>query len=162
MVVTTDALFRIGDAAEEAGDFDLALRSFERGSDLGSSECIARLAYLYDEGVGVEVDKPLAMKLYRRAWRLNGSLCAANNIAILYREVDRYREMFRWFQRAAENGDDGAQLQLAKCYLEGVGVRKNVQSALRCLVIAEGGSWITEYEREEARALLDVLGPRLV
>lgn len=160
--MTTEALFRIGDAAEEAGDFALALRSFERGSDLGSSECLTRLAYLYDEGVGVEVDKPLAMKLYRRAWRLGGSTCAANNIAILYREVGRHREMFRWFQRAAQRGDDSAQLELAKCYLEGVGVRKNVQLALRCLAIAEGGFYISEYEREEARALLDVLGPRLV
>jgi len=161
-MVTTDALFRIGDAAEEAGDFDLALRSFERGSSFGSAECLTRLAYLYDEGLGVEVDKPLAMKLYRRAWRRHGSTGAANNIAILYRELGRYRDMFGWFQRAARGGDDGAQLDLAKCYLEGVGVRKNVQLALRCLAIADGGVHISEEERDEARALLAVLGPRLV
>lgn len=161
-MVTTDALFRIGDAAEEAGNFGLALRSFERGSSLGSPECLTRLARLHDEGIGVEADKHLAMKLYQQAWRRYGSVVAALNIAILYRELGRYRGMFRWFQRAAQQGHDGAQLELAKCYLEGVGVRKNIQLALRCLAIAEGGFHISEYEREEARALLDVLGPRLV
>jgi TPR repeat protein len=73
-MVDADALFRIGDAAEEAGDFGLALRSFERGSALGSPECLTRLAYLYDVGVGAQVDKDLAM---RRAWRRNGSSVAA-------------------------------------------------------------------------------------
>ncbi|GGL17288.1 MULTISPECIES: tetratricopeptide repeat protein [Caulobacter] len=161
-MVDTEALFRIGDAAEEAGDFGLALRSFERGSALGSPECLTRLAYLYDVGVGVQVDKDLAMKLYQRAWRRNGSTVAAENIAILYQEVGRYREMFRWHQRAARNGDGSAQLNLAKCYLDGLGVRKDPRLAMRALAIAEGSIYITDDEREEARALIEMLKPRLV
>jgi len=161
-MVDTDALFRIGDAAEEAGDFGLALRSFERGAALGSPECLTRLAYLYDVGVGVEVDKDLAMALYQRAWRRNGSVVAAQNIAILYHEVGRYREMFRWYQRAARNGDGSAQLDLAKCYLDGLGVRKDIQLAVRALAIAEGSIYITEYERDEALALVEMLKPRLI
>jgi hypothetical protein len=54
------------------------------------------LANIYDLGVGVSVDKAEAMRLYRRAWRKRSSV-AANNIAILYREHDNRRAMFRWF-----------------------------------------------------------------
>ncbi len=161
-MVDTEALFRIGDAAEEAGDFDLARRSFERGSDLGDPHCLDRLARLYDVGIGVEVDKALAMSLYRRAWRRNGSVVAADCIAMLYHELGRYRDMFRWYQRAAENGDGSAQLELAKCYLDGLGVRKNAQFAMRCLAAAERSIYITENERDEARALLETFGPRVV
>jgi len=51
---------------------------------------------------------------------------------------------------------------MAKCYLTGSGVRKNPDAALRCLAVAIGSEYISEYEREEAQALLLGLSPRLV
>lgn len=158
----TDLLFRLADAAEEGGNFDLARASFERGADLGSVECLTRLAYIYDQGLGVAPDKPRAMKLYRRAWRRSHSCVAANNIAILYREAGDRRLTFRWFQRAAQAGDGSAQLDLAKCYIDGEGVRANPSLALRCLVSAVGSTFISEDERDEARELIAALAPRLV
>ncbi len=160
-MVNTDALFSIGDAAEEAGNFNLARRSFERGAALGSAECMSRLAYMFDVGAGVAADKVLAMRLYQRAWR-QGSHVAANNIAILYREQGKRRAMFRWFQKAAQIGDGSAQLDMAKCYLEGTGVRRNLQAAIRCLSVALGSDYISEAEREEASKLMETLRPRVV
>ena len=58
-MVSTDALFRIADAAEEAGNYELARLSFERAASLGCADCLTRLAYLFDVGIGVEVDKPM-------------------------------------------------------------------------------------------------------
>lgn len=158
-MVNTYALFRIADAAEEAGNYALARQSFERAASLGCVVCLTRLAYMFDVGIGVETDKDLAMDLYKQAWR-QGSEVAANNIAILYRERRKYRLMFQWFVRAVKAGDDDALLELAKCYLNGVGVRKSDQDALRCLASAIRSNWITEASCEAAQELVEGMRPR--
>jgi len=160
-MISTDALFQIGDTAQEAGNYELAHQSFERAAVLGNPECLSRLAYMFDVGIGVGIDKAHAMRLYQRAWR-RGSAVAANNIAILYREQGKLRHMFRWFQRAVESGDTDAHVELAKCYLNGTGVRKSAQSALRHLAAAAGSPCITEASREEAEQILATLRPRSV
>lgn len=152
-MVNTDALFRIADAAQDAGNYDLARTSFERGAYLGDSTCLCRLACLYDTGTGVQVDKMLAMQLYRKAWRNDRNTVAGGNIAILCRERKQWRQAFRWWQRIATLGDGSAQLELAKCYLRGQGVRRDPQAALRCLAAAERSEYITEHERELAGRL---------
>lgn len=161
-MVDTKALFHIGDAAQDAGNLTHALAAFERGAALGDADCLSRLAYLFDTGTGVEADKSVAMHLYRRAWRKERSVMAGSNIAILYREQRRWQAMFRWWQRVANTGDGSAQLEVAKCYLRGQGVRQDPQAALRCLAIAEKSTYISEYERELARRLLRKLRPRQV
>lgn len=161
-MVATDALFRIADAAEEAGNYELAHQAFERGAALGDCTCLCRLAYLFDTGRGVNVDKATAMRLYRRAWRKERNAVAGMNIAILYRERRDWRSMFRWWQRVAEDGDGSARLEMAKCYLRGRGVKRDLQAALQCLAAAASSAYITEYQRELAQRLLRQLRPRRV
>ncbi|MDK2768625.1 MAG: hypothetical protein KYX69_13010 [Sphingomonas sp.] len=160
-MANTDALLRIAYAAVESGDFAHARLCYERAAALGDFMALHALGYMHDVGEGVPQNKVLAMKIYRRAWRL-GSHVSASNIAILYREQCRHGMMFRWYQRAAAAGDGSAYLEMAKCYLAGSGVRKNVVSAMRCLTTAIGSQYISEYEREEADALLGQLSLRLV
>ena len=160
-MISTDALLNIAHEAGEKGDFHLARQCYERGAALGDANCLQALGYMYDVGEGVTEDKALAMKFYRRAWR-GGDWAAALNIAVLYRQQGKPRLMFRWFERVAEAGDGSAQFEMAKCYLDGTGVRRDPQAALRCLVAAIRSSLITEYEREEAQGLLDTLRPRQV
>jgi len=160
-MIDTDALLLIAHNANEEGDFDRARKCYEQGAKLGDAQCLQSLAYMYDVGKGVDEDKKLAMALYRKAWR-KGSHAAASNIAILYREQGKHRTMFRWFERMAVAGDGSAQLDLAKCYLSGLGVRKNPQAALRCLNTAVSSFYISESEREEAQALQAELAPRSV
>jgi TPR repeat protein len=148
-------LLTAGDAAEDAGDFDLALRCFQHGGALGDAACLERLGHMHAVGNGVDVDKQFALHCYRRAWR-RGGLCAANNIAILYREQGDAKAMIRWFRRAIERGDEDARVELAKCYLKGIGVRRSVSTAalqLRLAVKALPFN-ITEAAREEAAILL--------
>lgn len=159
--VDTDALFRIAHAAGEDGRLDFQRQCYEQGASLGDPECLQSLGYMYDVGQGVRSDKAKAMALYRRAWR-RGSHAAANNIAILYKEQGKLKLMFRWFQRVACAGDGSAHLDMAKCYLNGIGVRKNLQAAMRCLAVASDSFYITEFEREEARELLDDFSLRAV
>ena len=161
-MVETDVLFRIADAAEDDDRLDFARQLFERGAALGNVECLTRLARLHDAGLGTSVNKREAMRLFRQAWRQGSSVVAANNIAILYREVGNHRAMFRWFQRAADAGDGSAQLDLAKCYLEALGVRGDSARALRCLAVAIQSIYITEAQREEAVILMEGLAPHSV
>jgi uncharacterized protein len=151
-----------GDAAEEEGRLEFARQSFERGAALGDPTCLTRLARMFDEGIGVDVDKREAMRLFQLAWRRGNDAVAATNIAILYREAGKRRSTFEWFCRAADTGDGSAQLDKAKCYLNGEGVRKDEQAALRCLANAVASYYISEYEREEAQALLENLRPKIV
>lgn len=159
--INTDALLNIAHDAGEEGNFHLARQCYERGAALGDALCLHALGYMYDVGEGVTEDKALAMKFYRRAWR-RGSHASASNIAILYRDQGKLTLMFRWFQRVANAGDGSAQLELAKCFLRGAGVRKDPQAALRCLAAATKSSFITEHEREAAKELLDKLRPHQV
>ena len=161
-MVDTLALFKIGDAAQEAGNFAQASVAFERGAALGDVACLSRLAYLLDTGTGVEVDKATAMKLYLRAWRKERDSMAGSNIAILYRERRQWQAMFRWWQRVAATGEGSAQLEIAKCYLRGRGVRRDPQAALRCLAAAEDSRHISEYERDLAQRVRRKLRPQAV
>lgn len=160
-MLNTDALLQLAYVASDAGDFARARQCYGQGASLGDAECLHALAYMHDVGEGADQDKAIAMKLYRRAWR-RGSHAAASNIAILYREQGNMSMMFRWFKRVASAGDGSAQLEMAKCYLVGSGVRRNPPAALRCLAVAIRSDYITEYEREEAQAMLTALSPRAV
>ena len=159
-MANTDALLRLAYAATETGNFEHARQCYERGADLNDPECLHALAYMYDVGEGVIADKAAAMKLYRRAWQ-RGSHAAGNNIAILYREQGNRQAMFRWFKRVALAGDGSASLEMAKCYLGGLGVRKDAQAAIRCLAAANTSLYISEAERDEVQALLAELKPCL-
>jgi TPR repeat protein len=160
-MVDTFALFQIADTAEEAGNYDLARQSFERAASLGNADCLSRLAYMYDVGLGVQVDKSHAMRLYKQAWRRRSHV-AANNIAILYREQGKHRLMFQWFMRAANSGDGDALVELAKCHLHGTGVRRSAQNAMRSLASALNSNCITEASREKARSMQEDLRPRAI
>ncbi|HEY3799400.1 MAG TPA: hypothetical protein VGL58_13700 [Caulobacteraceae bacterium] len=93
-MLNTDALLRIAHAANEEGNFARARQCYEQGAAIGDAECLQALGYMYDVGEGVAVDKSLAMKLYRKAWR-RGSHAAGTNIAILYQEQGKFGMMFR-------------------------------------------------------------------
>jgi len=160
-MIETEGLFRLADAAEEAGDYDKAHAYFERCAALGEVAGLTRLAYLYDVGLGRPADKSKALRLYLQAWRHRDSV-AANNIAVLHRERGKHVTMFRWLCRAAEAGDDSARVQMARCYLEGLGVTSSPDAAVRCLAAALQSAFISDEEREEAEELMNGLRPRSI
>lgn len=160
-MTSTDAILRIAYVAAEKGDFAHARKCYEQGAALGDAMCLHALGYMYDVGEGVVEDKAIAMRFYRKAWKL-GEHASAINIAVLYRQQGKHRTMFRWYERVALAGDGSARLEMAKCYMTGIGVRKSLQAALRNLAAAVGSEYITECEREEARMLLRTLRPQAV
>ena len=115
---------------------------------------------MFDVGNGVDADKGKAFRLYIQAWR-RGSFTAGNNLAILYRERGNLRGELRWFQRAAERGDNGTKIELAKYHLNGTSAPCSPQKALRLLSQAKAGGALSEAEIEEADAIITSLRPKL-
>ena len=120
---------------------------------------------MYDVGLGIKIDKKCALHLYKIAWRSHTDQMAANNIAILYREAGNNRLAFNWFERAAKIGDGDAFVELAKCYIGGIGVPRDTRAAIRYLraaVALTPYKWpfgISPFGWEEAESLLRELCP---
>ena len=155
----TDLLLRMAAAASEVGDFKRARALYDQGARLGDAWCWHSLGYMHEVGKGGAVDIEVALKCYRKAWRQRNP-ASANNIAIIYREKGNRRAMFRWFLRAAEFGDDDAFLQLARCYREGVGVRRSTPDMIRYAQLASKNEFASVDELQEAEAMLSQHRPR--
>lgn len=160
MAVSTQELLSEADDAWENGELTQAFSLFSEGAALGIEGCMLNLGYFYDEGIGVNEDKARAMYWYKRLYRtskktnpLHGA-AAASNIAILYREQGKHRLEFQWFQRSAQLNDGGSEVDLAKLYMQGKGVRRSPALAKAALERALESNFITEADREEAADLL--------
>jgi TPR repeat protein len=91
-----------------------------------------------------------ALAWTKKAYRAGKDSCAANNIAVTYRENGNLRMAVQWFRRCVALGDDDAQVQLGLHYYWGKGVRKNPEAAVRCFRKATKGKNICEAGRNDA------------
>jgi hypothetical protein len=64
--------------------------------------------------------------------------------------------------RAAQAGEGGAELQLAKCYLAGAGVSRSVELAVRHLAASRAAFDVIPDEFDEAGSLLAQFRPKAV
>jgi uncharacterized protein len=103
--------------------------------------------------VGKNVDE--ALLWLRKAFRA-GNSCAAQNIAITYRENGDQKTAFKWFRRAAEAGDGDALIQLGIHYYWGKGVRRNPRAAVRCFRAATKVKDISGWGRDDAYFFLGI------
>jgi len=110
-------------------DRKAAKRYLERAVALGDAEAMYVLAaLLLDHHRDARTFKR-AEALYQRAFHA-GESTAAYNLAVAYKKRQRYRDAFRWFQRAHEAGDPSALLQLARAQLYGIGTKRDPSGAL--------------------------------
>lgn len=97
-----------------------------------------------------------ALYWLKRAFRVDNNGCAANNIAITYRESGKLQEAVRWFRVAVAGGDDEDLVQLGvHCYW-GKGVHTDRAAAVRCYRKAIRGKNISESGRDDAFFYLGV------
>lgn len=111
-------------AEERSGVRDLAAA--------GDVEAIFLMGTAYDEGLGVAVDHPEALRWYRRA-AARGHVLAAHNVGNMYRdgrgvEVD-HATAVRWWLRAARAGDAIPALRLGEAFEAGRGVPRDPETA---------------------------------
>jgi TPR repeat protein len=106
-----------------------ARRCFERAVQLGDAAGVDSLATLLSRPGARPADIVRAEALYRSSFR-KGYTTAAYNLACEYKHRGRYREAYRWYQRAHDAGDPSAELQLGLAELYGVGTRRDPVRAL--------------------------------
>ena len=134
------------------------LRWLKRAAKSGIIPANLWIGSLYEKGLGVEKDLPLARTYYTVAAE-KGNAKAMHNLAVLYAEgVDGrrdYKTAARWFQRAAERGIADSQYNFAILLMRGIGVDQNHQEAYKWFALAA-----LQGDREAARQR-DEIGTKL-
>jgi TPR repeat protein len=111
-----------------------AVRWYKKAAGLRDVRSQYDLAVMYDSGLGVEKDAAKALELFRKAAEA-GYVPAYFRIALMHEQgkgglkKDKY-EATRWYLRAAELGDAGAQNNLGYRYQTGKGAEKNEARAV--------------------------------
>ena len=132
-----------------------AAQWFRRAAEHGSAPAQNYLGILLGNGNGVRKNVKEALLWLRKAFRA-GNSCAAQNIAVTYRENGDLKTAFKWFRRAAEAGDGDALIQLGIHYYWGKGVRRNPRAAVRCFRAATKMEYISESGRDDAFFFLGI------
>lgn len=128
---------------------------FRRAAEHGLTPAQNTLGVLLSNGDGIRKNVREAFLWLRKAFR-SGDSCAAQNIAITYREIGDLSTSVKWFRKAADAGDGDALIQLGIHYYWGKGIRKNAKEAVRCFRTATKGKNISEGGRDDAFFLLGV------
>ena len=126
-------------------------RAAEHGIDSGQNN----LGVLLGNGNGVRKNVEEALLWLKKASRA-GNTCAAQNIAITYRENGDLKTAFKWFRRASEAGDGDALIQLGIHYYWGKGIRRNPRAAVRCFRTATRAKNISGAGRDDAFFFLGI------
>ena len=96
------------------------------------SSALNNLAVCYHDGLGVDVNRELALKLYMDAAK-EGNASAQCNLGHYYfthAANQDYQKAIEWYTKAADQNVTAAQEQLGFMYYNGIGVEKDEQKAL--------------------------------
>lgn len=96
------------------------------------------------------------IRTFRRKWAC-GVTWAANNVACSYRILGKHRNAFEWWQRGVDAGDESCCLETGYCYQHGIGVRRDLDAAEKEYERCIAGTYVSEFEREEAMFHLAIL-----
>ncbi len=122
-----------GRAAYQDNDFVKAARILRPLATRGNPEAEFILGNMYDKGLGVSQDCPLAVKWFRKAAD-RGNIDAQRMLGSVY-DLGRpdvppdIRLAADWYRKAADQGDAASQRALARAYEEGRGVPKDLVQA---------------------------------
>jgi TPR repeat protein len=117
----------------------------------------ARVAWMYENGKGVEKDHKKAIYWYTKSAE-QGDAFSQNILGLFYKDgeaVERdYQEALRWFEKSAGQEYPYAQVNLADMYILGKGVDINYEKAIYLLIKADENGSV------EAKELLEMLTPK--
>jgi TPR repeat protein len=112
-----DAMTELGRYADDAGDFQEALRWYSQAAELGDGYSEWKMGGYYTEGRGVGRDLGKALQWYGRAQ--NSGFDAEREIADTYDEEGNLLEAHLWYDRALAAGDGFTAQTLGQCYKAG-------------------------------------------
>lgn len=100
----------------------------------GSVEAQRTLGQMYEKGMGVELDVPVAVEWYAKAAK-RGDLYSQLSLGHLYTNGigigQDYEKAFNWFGEAAKQGSAVAQYNTGYFYYNGLGVIEDKKEALK-------------------------------
>lgn len=109
-----------------------------------------QLADAYHYGYGVQEDLEQAITYYEASANM-GNVESQINLMGIFAELERYKEAIFWTECLAKQGNAKGLMMLAFCYLEGMGVKQDIQRAKQYLeALASRGE-------KEASFLLGIL-----
>ena len=109
---------------------------------------------IYKHGYGVEKNIDTALEWFTKSAE-KGNAIAQNSAGRILYDEGQYQDAFKWFTKSAAQGYTYAQSNLAKCYEDGKGVKKDNHEALKLYGNAaeKGNVWA----KENLRRLVDAL-----
>ena len=146
----TDDLFTRADKQADKGNLRSAFRLYLAAAKEGDSSCQVNLGNCYDDGTGVLRNRSAALYWYKRAYR-RGESSAAHNLGVMWRNEQKFKRARNWFEKAVLLGDDEANLEIAKHYLQ---VEPDPVRAIACLEKVCKSNCVSQAGLEEASKLL--------
>ena len=125
--------FNSGMMAFEAKHFSRAMQILSPIAEKGNTDAMHRCAIMYQNGLGVAVNKEAAFRWMEKAAELGHEL-AQHGLGFMYMEGDCAEQngelAVKWFTAAAEQGLQGSQTTLGMMYEQGTaGIEKDPEKA---------------------------------
>ena len=134
---------------------DEGLRLLEMAAGNGISEAMVELGNFYADMKTVE-SLSRALFWMKKAWRY-GEFVAAQNIAMVYLKLGKFTQCHKWLERGYKRCPWSACVALAKTYLCGYGVRRDVRKAERLFNEVLSDSESVQEDRRLARHYLKMI-----
>ena len=133
MSAQDDMDFNSGMMAFEAKHFSRAMQILSVIAEKGNTDAMHRCAIMYQNGLGVAVNKEAAVKWMEKAAE-QGHELAQHGLGFMYMEGDCVEQngelAVKWFTMAADQGLQGSQTTLGMLYEQGsAGVGKDLEKA---------------------------------
>ncbi len=130
---SAEELWKAGEDAWKAKDYDRAMEYYQMAADQGNAEGWRSIGSLYYNAEGVEQSSEKALKYWQRAAD-QGDAKALTNLALLYRkgegvELD-YEKAMEYYQQAVDGGDTKGLIGLGTMYYGGDGVEQSYEKAM--------------------------------
>ena len=117
--------------------------------ELGCAEAYGNIGNLYDDGIGVEVDKKKAMHFWELA-ATRGNVMARNNLGTREKREGNTERALKHYMIAVRDGQNESLKEIRELYLKGVATKEDYTKALQSYqtYLAE----IKSKQRDEAAA----------
>eukprot|EP00656_Telonema_subtile_P009576 TRINITY_DN14510_c0_g1_i2.p1 TRINITY_DN14510_c0_g1~~TRINITY_DN14510_c0_g1_i2.p1 ORF type:complete len:179 (+),score=22.32 TRINITY_DN14510_c0_g1_i2:109-645(+) len=119
----------------EEFSYKKAVEAFLKSAQLGNSEGMRLLGDMYRRGDGVGEDTNKAARWYKSSAEA-GNITGMLNYVVCCHDKELYDEALPWLHRGAEMGNLTCHMQLGVYYLNGFGVREDLELARQHLEIA--------------------------
>ncbi len=115
-------------------EYESAMKFYKKASDAGSAEAKHFIAWMHEEGKGVERNYEKALEWYHEAaWA--GHKDSQHKLGDVYsrgKGVEKdHAKAFSWYKKAAEQGHADSQYEVAEMHNDGTGVKKDKDEAKR-------------------------------